>query len=135
MLPVIGAALGPKLAACMLGTLLSLLLCRADAGCDLTSVRVGQALDKELAQHMVQDPGSCWPCLAFDESGNFVLFPSLLGIKVCLCAQPGSWYRARLVFDLLGSAGCCSSEPACGDWVPGGQHVTFSTLSCPLGRG
>ena len=33
---------------------------------------------------MSQDPDSCWPTLAFDESGNFVLFPSLLGIKVTL---------------------------------------------------
>lgn len=41
-----------------------------------------QALDKELGQHMAQDPDGCWPSLAFDESGNFVLVPSLLGIKV-----------------------------------------------------
>ena len=45
-----------------------------------------QALDKELGQHLAQAPDSCWPTLAFDESGNFVLFPSLLGIKVTLLA-------------------------------------------------
>lgn len=78
-------------------------------------------MDKELAQLMGQDPASPWPSLVFDESGNFVLFPSLLGIKVGLHSHAAPMSNLSHPHTAAVQPGVCLSSisaPAVGSRMP-----------------